>query len=64
MVNAAFLSTATDANAAAEGRNGTSWNRDTFCLSSGPTGSTKPTSAAASASRSSVHAAKATTSRT
>ena len=36
MVNAAFLSTAADANAAGEGRNGTSWNRDVFCLSAGP----------------------------
>ena len=36
MVNSAFLSTAADANSAGEGRNGTSWNRDTFCLSAGP----------------------------
>ncbi len=36
MVNTAFLSTATDATAEAEGRNGTVWNRDVFCLSGGP----------------------------
>ena len=36
MVNSAFLSTATDAYAEAEGQNGTSWNRDVFCLSGGP----------------------------
>jgi hypothetical protein len=30
------LSTATDATAEAEGRNGSSWNRDVFCLSAGP----------------------------
>jgi hypothetical protein len=36
MVNTAFLATAADAHADAEGRNGTSWNRDVFCLSAGP----------------------------
>jgi hypothetical protein len=36
MVNTAFLATASDAESPAEGRNGTSWNRDTFCLSAGP----------------------------
>ena len=36
MVNTAFLTTATDATAEAEGRNGTVWNRDVFCLSGGP----------------------------
>jgi hypothetical protein len=36
MVNTAFLTTATDAVAAAEGQNGTTWSRDVFCLSAGP----------------------------
>jgi hypothetical protein len=36
MVNTAFLSTAPDAYSAGEGRTGTSWNRDVFCLSAGP----------------------------
>jgi hypothetical protein len=36
MVNTAFLSPATDAIYDPEGRNGTSWNRDVFCLSAGP----------------------------
>lgn len=36
MVNTAFLTTATDAVAPEEGQNGTTWNRDVFCLSAGP----------------------------
>jgi hypothetical protein len=36
MMNTAFLTTAVDAESPTEGRNGTSWNRDVFCLSSGP----------------------------
>jgi hypothetical protein len=36
MVNTAFLTTATDAMAASEGQNGTTWSRDTFCISAGP----------------------------
>lgn len=36
MVNSAFLTTATDAYAAGEGHVNTAWNRDVFCISSGP----------------------------